>query len=76
MEFTVHLATPPDSVPVPSVVVPSRNVTVPLAAEGEVVAVSVMLAPTAGEVFEAISPVVVAVRLVAVTVTADELLVA
>ena len=59
--LTVYVATPLDKVPVPSVVVPSRNVTVPVAADGDVVAVSVMLEPVAGAVFDALSAVVVEV---------------
>ena len=65
------------SVPVPSKVFPSRNVTVPVAADGEVVAVKVTLEPADGAVFEAESVVVVAVSwVVAVTVTADAVLLA
>ncbi len=56
---------------------PSRKVTVPVAAEGDVVAVKVTLAPVAGDVFEAVSDVVVAVPpWVAVTVTAEDALAA
>ena len=69
------MATPALSVPVPSEVVPDLKVTVPVAAEGATVAVSVTLAPTAGVVVEAVSVVVVAVVLTA-TETALEVLVA
>ena len=57
--LTVKVATPLDSVPVPRLVVPSRKVTVPVAAEGDVVAVKVMFAPAVGAVFEAESVVAV-----------------
>jgi hypothetical protein len=67
------VATPPESEAVPRVVLPSRNVTVPLAAVGEVVAVSVTLAPATGEVVDAVRAVVVAI-VWAVTVTAIEVL--
>ena len=40
------VATPPLNVPVPSVVAPSRKVTVPVAEEDDTVAVNVMLCPT------------------------------
>ena len=69
------MATPELNVPVPSKVVPDMKVTVPVAAEGATVAVSVTLAPTAGVVVEAVSVVVVAVVLTA-TETALEVLVA
>ena len=72
---TVYVATPLDKVPVPSVVVPSRNVTVPVAADGDVVAVRTTAEPAEGAVLDALSAVVVAVA-PAVTVTADEVLVA
>ena len=53
------VATPPLSVPVPSVVAPSRKVTVPVAPDGVIVAVNVTLCPTgAGFVLDA-RPVVV-----------------
>jgi len=55
------VATPELSVPVPSEVVPSRKVTVPVAVEGETVAVNVTLAPVVTDVGEAVSAVVVAV---------------
>jgi hypothetical protein len=57
-----RVAFPELSVPVPSEVVPSRNVTVPVAAEGATVAVSVMLVPVVVVVEEAESAVVVAVN--------------
>jgi hypothetical protein len=75
MALTVNVATPLDSVPVPNVVVPSRNVTVPVAAEGEVVAVNVTLEPVAGAVLEAPRDVVVAI-VCAVTATAEDVLAA
>ena len=57
----VSAATPALNVPVPSEVVPDMNVTVPVAAEGETVAVNVTLAPTVGVVVDAASVVVVGV---------------
>ena len=57
-----NVALPELSVPVPSEVVPSRNVTVPVAVEGATVAVSVMLVPAVVVVEEAASVVVVAVN--------------
>jgi hypothetical protein len=56
-----YVATPLARVPVPSVVVPSRKLTVPLAVAGASVAVRVTLAPVAGAVLEAVSVVVVGV---------------
>jgi hypothetical protein len=57
--------------------VPEKKVTVPVAVEGETVAVSVTLAPTAGVVVDTASEVVVAVRVeVTVMVTVLEVLVA
>jgi hypothetical protein len=56
------VALPELSVPVPSEVVPSRNVTVPVAVVGATVAVSVMLVPVVVVVDEAASAVVVAVK--------------
>jgi hypothetical protein len=72
------VATPALSVPVPSEVAPDMKVTVPVAAEGATVAVSVTLAPTFGVVVEADSVVVVGVLEVPLTVTetAVEVLVA
>ena len=71
------VATPELSVPVPIEVVPSRKVTVPVAVEGETVAVSVTLAPVATDVGEAVSEVVVAVLVdVTVMLTAVEVLAA
>jgi hypothetical protein len=49
--------------------VPERKVTVPVAVEGETVAVSVTLAPTVGVVVDAASLVVVAVLVAVLTVT-------
>jgi hypothetical protein len=63
------VATPALKVPVPSEVVPEKKVTVPVAAEGETMAVSVTLAPTAGVVVDAASAVVVAVLVAVLTVT-------
>jgi hypothetical protein len=56
------VALPELSVPVPSEVVPSRNVTVPVAVEGATVAVRVMLVPVVVVVEDAASVVVVAVN--------------
>jgi hypothetical protein len=56
-------------------VLPSRNVTVPAAALGEVVAVKVTLVPAPGFVLDAARDVVVAAAC-AVTATATELLAA
>jgi len=61
------------SVPVPSEVVPEKKVTVPVAAEGETVAINVTLAPTAGVVVDAASTAVVAVLVAALTVTVTAL---
>jgi hypothetical protein len=72
-----RVALPELSVPVPSEVVPSRKVTVPVAVEGDTVAVSVTLAPVATDVAEDVSVVVVAVSVVVtVMLTALEVLVA
>jgi hypothetical protein len=72
-----RVALPELSVPVPSEVVPSRKVTVPVAVEGETVAVSVTLVPVATDVAEDVSVVVVAVSVVVtVMLTALEVLVA
>jgi hypothetical protein len=57
------------------VIVPSRKLTVPVAAEAEIVAVRVTLPPAAGAVFDTESEVVV-VAGCAVTPTAEEVLVA
>ena len=74
----MSVALPELSVPVPSEVVPEKKVTVPDAADGETVAVSVTLAPTVGVVVDAASVVVVAVLVPALTVneTALDVLVA
>jgi len=74
----VSVATPELNVPVPSEVVPDMKVTVPVAVEGETVAVNVTLAPTAGVVVDTASAVVVAVLVPVLTVmeTALEVLVA
>ena len=61
LKEVVKLAVPEASVPVPSEVVPLWNVTVPVAAAGETVAVNVTLAPTAGVVVDAESVTVLAV---------------
>lgn len=55
------MAVPDATAPVPIDVEPLENVTVPVAAAGETVAVNVMLAPTATEVDEAVRVVVLAV---------------
>jgi hypothetical protein len=55
------VAVPELSVPVPSEVVPSMKVTVPVAVEGETVAVSVMLVPVLVDVADDVSEAVVAV---------------
>jgi hypothetical protein len=72
------VATPELNVPVPSEVVPDMKVTVPVAVEGETVAVNVTLAPTAGVVVDTASAVVVAVLVPVLTVmeTALDVLVA
>ena len=71
------MATPELNVPVPSEVVPDMKVTVPVAVEGETVAVNVTLAPTTGVVVDAASAVVVAVLVeVTVILTALDALVA
>ena len=74
----VSVATPELNVPVPSEVVPDMKVTVPVAVEGETVAVNVTLAPTAGVVVDTASAVVVAVLVPVLTVmeTALDVLVA
>ena len=73
----VNVATPELTVPVPIEVVPSRKVTVPVAVEGETVAVRVTLTPVATEVGEAVNEVVVAVFVeVTVMLTAVEVLAA
>jgi hypothetical protein len=61
LKLVASVASPELSVPVPSAVVPSSNVTVPVAADGETVAVSVTLAPSATDVADAVRVVVVAV---------------
>ena len=68
------LHVPEARVHVPSVVAPFLKVTVPVAAEGETVAVSVSVLPTAVLAAEAASVVVVAE--VMVTLTAAEVLAA
>jgi hypothetical protein len=72
------VATPELNVPVPSAVAPEKKVTVPVAADGATVAVSVTLAPTVGVVVDTASLVVVAVSVavLTVTVTAPDVLVA
>ena len=72
-----RVAFPELSVPVPSEVVPSRNVTEPVAVEGDTVAVSVTLVPAVVDVEEDVSAVVVAVNVeVTMMLTALEVLVA
>ena len=63
------------SVPVPSEVVPSRKVTVPVAVEGVTVAVSVTLVPVDTDVAEDVRAVVVAVSVeVTVMLTTGDVL--
>ena len=70
-----RVALPELSVPVPSEVVPSRKVTVPVAVEGETVAVSVTLVPVDTDVAEDVRAVVVAVSVeVTVMLTTGEVL--
>jgi hypothetical protein len=57
------VATPPLSVPVPKVVAPSRNVTVPVAVEGDTVAVKVTDWPDVEGLRLEATPVVVFVLL-------------
>src|SRR5689334_6842520 len=71
----VKVAIPPASVPVPSVVAPSLNVTVPVAAEGETVAVNVTGTPAPAGFSDEVSEVVVAAWLT-VCATAAEVLAA
>jgi RecJ-like exonuclease len=59
--------------PLESVAFSEKNVSVPVAVDGETVAVSVTLAPTVGVVVDAASVVVVAVLVAALTVTAKAL---
>jgi hypothetical protein len=61
LKVVVKVAVPEVSVPVPSEVVPFSNVTVPVAADGETVAVNVTLAPTAGVSVDTVSVTVLAV---------------
>jgi hypothetical protein len=68
------LAPPPLSVPVPSVVLPSLKVTVPVAAEGETVAVKVTEEPNVDGFAEEASATVV-LALFTVWVRVDEVLV-
>jgi hypothetical protein len=64
----VYVANPPAIVPVPRVAEPSRNVTVPLADDGETVAVKITLWPTVEGLPEVMTDVVVGTL---PTVTAD-----
>jgi hypothetical protein len=81
-ELVAYVATPdPFSVPVPSVIVPSRNVTVPVGTAvpdaGVTVAVNVILVPLAAVVDEAVSAVLVPTGTVTAettTVTAADVL--
>ena len=59
--FVDSVAVPELSVPLPSEVLPSKKVTVPVAAVGDTVAVSVTLVPTTTEVADAVSVTVLAV---------------
>ena len=54
----VYVATPLLSVPVPKVAAPSLKVTVPVAADGDMVAVNVTLAPNVGLAEEVVRAVV------------------
>ena len=58
--FVDSVALPELSVPLPSEVLPSKKVTVPVAAVGDTVAVSVTLVPTSTEVPDAVSVTVLA----------------
>ena len=64
---------PLDRIADPRFVAPSKKLTVPLAADGEVVAVRVTLVKATGVVFDTVSPVELCV--LAITVTAVEELV-
>lgn len=57
--FVENVATPALRTPVPSVVVPSEKVTVPVAVDGETVAVNVMFVPCGAAVELEVSVVVV-----------------
>jgi hypothetical protein len=70
----VKVVTPPASVPVPRVVVPSTNVTVPEAVRGDIVAVNVNDAPYVEGFTDDVS-VVVVVALLTTCETAVEVLV-
>jgi hypothetical protein len=70
----LYVATPPPSVPVPSVVLPSLNVTVPVAAGGVTVAVKVTDAPKP-EGFAEDATVVVVLALLTGWVSVAEVLV-
>ena len=67
------MATPPLSVPVPSVVFPSLNVTVPVASEGESVAVNVTEEPYVDGFGDDVS-VTAGVALLTVCVNTDDVL--
>ena len=69
----LYVATPPLSVPVPRVVVPSMNVTVPVELEGNTVAVKVTDAPNV-EGFNEEASVIAVPALFTVCVNADEVL--
>ena len=63
-----NVATPLESVPVPSVVAPSMKVTVPVAVEGATVAVNVTEAPKVEGFKEDVSVVLVVLLTICVTV--------
>jgi hypothetical protein len=69
----LYVAVPPLRVPVPSVVLPSLNVTVPVAAEGVTVAVNVTDTPYADGFADDATPVVVD-ALLTVCVNVDDVL--
>ena len=64
MPAVAYIATPAVRVPVPKLVVPSKNVTVPVAVEGETVAVKVTVWPRVDGLRLEVSVVVVLVLVV------------
>jgi len=68
-----NVAIPPLTVPVPSVVAPSRNVTIPVAVEGVTVAVNVTACPKV-DGFTFVPTAVVVFALFTVCVKGDEVL--
>jgi hypothetical protein len=69
----LNAAMPPLMLPVPNVVVPSLNVTVPVAAVGEIVAVNVIVVPSAEGLAEENS-VTVELSLLTTCVSVDDVL--